>query len=81
MKARGTIPQEVLIVLHDRHEPVASQSPISYRPATCVVCDRPMTSMFHVWLNHESQVTGRLVTKELHFCLGCGERHGLRLEV
>jgi hypothetical protein len=71
------IDQEVLIALHDRWEPECSQSEPSYRAATCVDCAQPMDRMWHVWLNHESSVTGRLVTKELHFCSECGPKYGL----
>lgn len=74
------ISQEELIRLHDQWEPECSNKEPAYRPATCVVCARPMTSMWHLWLNHESAVTGRLVTKELHMCLVCGEGYGLHPE-
>lgn len=69
--------QDVLIRLHDKWEPEASQSSPKYRAATCVVCARPVHKMWHVWLNHRSGITRRRVTKELHFCRECGKDYGL----
>lgn len=63
--------QEQLIALHDQWEPECSQKEPSYRHATCVICGHAVNRMWHLWLNHESAVTGRLVTKELHMCWLC----------
>ena len=66
--------QQDLVDLANLHEPEASSSPPEYRPATCVVCSRPMTSMWHLWL-HEGGFK-----KEIHMCLVCGEKYGLHPE-
>ena len=71
------ISQQTLIELHDKYEPKVSESLPTFRMATCVECGWRMVEMWHVWLNHESAVTGRQVTKELHFCKDCGQKHGL----
>lgn len=67
----GSLSQSELARLANLHEPEASASLPTYRPATCVVCTRPMTSMWHLWL-HEGGFK-----KEIHMCLRCGEGYGL----
>jgi len=51
--------------LANLHEPKASSSPPGFRLATCVVCERPMVSMWHLWL-----ADGGL-KKEIHMCHAC----------
>lgn len=52
------------------HEPAASASPDGYRLATCVVCERPMVSMWHCWVDGELP-DGRILVKEIHMCHAC----------
>lgn len=53
------------------HEPKASNSPDSYRLATCVVCERPMVAMHHLWLDDGG------LKKEIHLCHVCAtDRYG-----
>lgn len=65
------VPQSVLVELAERWEPEASASPPGFRRATCVICGRPMESMWHLWI-HEGGFK-----KELHACKECGLGLGL----
>ena len=67
----GSLSQSELARLANLHEPEASASPPSYRPATCVVCTIPLASMWHLWL-HEGGFK-----KEIHMCWKCGWEYGL----
>lgn len=51
------------------HEPQASSSPDGYRLATCVLCERPMVSMWHLWLR--AVIHGLIYVKEIHMCHAC----------
>ena len=73
------IPMEERARLALLHEPAASSSPDGFRLATCVVCERPMVAMWHLWLNY---MEARSVTashpahdtkyvKEIHMCHKC----------
>lgn len=74
-----------ILRLANAHEPQASTSPISYRPATCVKCSRPMVSMYHCWVSEwlprrwwRFWERRRKLVKEVHLCLTCGDDYGLR---
>lgn len=57
------------------HEPKASSSPDGFRLATCVVCERPMVAMWHLWVNFKEVRIPDLVetnmVKEIHMCHAC----------
>jgi hypothetical protein len=60
------IGQQELLRLAMQWEPEASNSPISYRKATCVKCAAPMVEMYHCWL------ADGYFRKEIHLCARCG---------
>lgn len=59
------IPMEQRARLALTHEPSASESPDSFRLATCVCCERTMVAMWHLWLDAEG------LKKEIHMCHRC----------
>lgn len=60
------ITQAQLLELANRHEPEASQSPPTFRAATCVQCGQEMMLMWHCWLREGG------FKKEIHLCADCG---------
>ncbi len=67
--------RERLFLDHEQGPNPASQSPDGFRLATCVVCERPMVSMWHLWVNREivelPAMAKTVVVKELHMCHQC----------
>ena len=66
--------------LHEQKNPPASETPDGYRLATCVVCERPMVAMWHLWVraSYERPYPGRTpeiqyvnFIKEIHMCHAC----------
>ncbi len=77
---RWPIPMDERARLALLHEPKASSSPDGFRLATCVVCERPMVAMWHLWCNfsYEREYPGRSperqyvnFVKEIHMCHKC----------
>jgi hypothetical protein len=63
-----------LAALHERGAHPASASPDGFRLATCVVCERPMVAMWHLWVNFvhrdDHGYPFRFI-KEIHMCHKC----------
>ena len=66
--------------LAQTHEPKASESEDGFRLATCVVCERPMVAMWHLWVSasYQREYAGRQpemqyvnFIKEIHMCHAC----------
>lgn len=69
------IPMREINRLARTHEPAASQSPPGFRLATCVLCERPMVAMWHLWMDWVEVEVPRMVErhliKEIHMCHAC----------
>jgi hypothetical protein len=70
------IPMEERARLALLHEPEASASPDGFRLATCVVCEKPMVAMWHLWLDWTEVASPRFpydvkIVKEIHMCHAC----------
>lgn len=63
--------REQVSALANSWEPEASQSTVKFRKATCVMCARPMSKMWHIWLDDGE------FKKEIHMCKKCGKARGL----
>lgn len=63
------IPMRERVRLALAHEPKASDSPDGFRLATCVVCERPMVAMWHLWVKHVTLEFS--FVKEIHMCHAC----------
>jgi hypothetical protein len=69
------ISQNELLELANKHEPEASQSPPTFREATCVKCGAAMEQMWHLWLHDGG------FKKEIHMCAHCGEDYLIDMPV